>query len=411
MADNKSMMSKNRFVFVVCGGDKHIHTLHVALRYLRHFTNNPIIVVTDQLRNRIPIIHDEIIYVDTPLELNHHEASIFLKTSLHRILNPDFNYCYLDSDVIAIKGDVNRVFEHRNGPVTFASDHCTIDKFSPYAMACGCLNDKLKKQGLLEESFKEIIPNYDSDDQKLQENVRELKRLFARVYNKPLANIPFITRSLINKYVLPGRYFDLTEKFRYDKQEKTWLDDNGRVILCDILKYYKLIEKKVNLKYQRLGGRWLDEKGENVYNTKCDHLIEKVKSKFGIDISNRNWRHWSGGVFLFDKNSSEFMDTWHKYTMDAMQDPQWQTRDQGTLAATVWKYNLQDQKRLPITYNFIADYFDAQLSYSEEHGYQNGYSSTPVHPYFIHVYHEFGRKGWDIWDSIAKLDPLITSEL
>ncbi len=99
------------------------------------------------------------------------------------------------------------------------------------------------------------------------------------------------------------------------------------------------------------------------------------------------------------------MDTWHDYTMEVIKDSEWQTRDQGTLATTVWKYNLQDQKRLPITYNFIADYYDAQLSFNDKTGYRNGYSTKRVHPYFMHVYHEFGREGWDVWDSIAKLDP------
>lgn len=99
------------------------------------------------------------------------------------------------------------------------------------------------------------------------------------------------------------------------------------------------------------------------------------------------------------------MNTWHDFTMSVLNDDAWQTRDQGTLAATVWKYGLENQKRLPIEYNFIADYYDAQLSFNGQSGYKNGYSKKTIEPYFLHVYHEFGRAGWDIWESIEVRDP------
>lgn len=399
------MKSKSCFVYVVCGDDVHIDTLHFSLRYLKHFSDSEILVVTDLSRNKIDINHDSVINVDTPTNFNNHEASIFLKTGLHKILDLESNYCYLDTDVIAIRDRVDSVFNHKYGPISFASDHCAINKFSPYAMQCGCLKEKLENQNTLEGYFKDIIPNYNSQDPELLDNVRELKHLFARVYGNPLFNIPFITESLLHKYILPGRYFDLNDKFKYDKQEKTWLDSRGRIIMYDNIKYYKEVEKRGDFKYERLTGRWLDKNGDNIYNTQCDHLVQGVKQKFDIKISKRSWRHWSGGVFLFNKDSVDFMNTWHDFTMDILKDKDWQTRDQGTLAATVWKYGLENQKRLPIEYNFIADYYDAQLSFNGKTGYKNGYSKKPVHPYFLHVYHEFGREGWDIWESILAHGP------
>jgi len=44
-------MSKKIFVFIVCGEDKHIHTLNFVLPYIRHFTKNEVLVVTDLKRN------------------------------------------------------------------------------------------------------------------------------------------------------------------------------------------------------------------------------------------------------------------------------------------------------------------------------------------------------------------------
>jgi len=73
------------FVFVVCGSNKHIETLNFSLSYLRYFTTNKIYVVTDLERNEQQIGNDNIIDVSTDKELDNHQASIFLKTSLHTI--------------------------------------------------------------------------------------------------------------------------------------------------------------------------------------------------------------------------------------------------------------------------------------------------------------------------------------
>ena len=58
------------FVFVVCGAEEHIDTLHFSLRYLKHFSDSGIIVLTDSTRNAKPVVHDRIIDVKTPEEFS-----------------------------------------------------------------------------------------------------------------------------------------------------------------------------------------------------------------------------------------------------------------------------------------------------------------------------------------------------
>jgi 4-hydroxybenzoate polyprenyltransferase len=141
---SEQVRSSRRWVFVVCGGELHIDTLRTAVTHLRPLTSLEIWVVTDSSRNVHPIDQagiDGIVDVATPSEMDDHQASIWLKTSVHRRLPPG-EWCYLDSDVIAVRPGLEEVFDHRHGPVAFASDlmipdNC-VDRFSPWAMTCDC---------------------------------------------------------------------------------------------------------------------------------------------------------------------------------------------------------------------------------------------------------------------------------
>jgi glycosyltransferase involved in cell wall biosynthesis len=140
-------MSRDRaFVYAVCGKATHIKTIHRSLEYLSPRTELPIIVVTDSRRNEIPVEHANVIDVATPGNFDHHQASIFLKTSLHRILPAGPDYVYLDSDVLAVDANTDRIFEHRYGPVTFAKDvtfaEHRVGMFSPWAVNCSCPRDR-----------------------------------------------------------------------------------------------------------------------------------------------------------------------------------------------------------------------------------------------------------------------------
>jgi SAM-dependent methyltransferase/4-hydroxybenzoate polyprenyltransferase len=131
------------FVFVVCGPAEYLGALDRAVVALRAHTDRPIWLLTDSRRNeREPPAVDHVVDVATPAELDDHQASIWLKTSVHRHLPSDRAWCYLDSDVIAVDGRVDEVFRFCPGPVAFALDlpivgQC-VDRFSPWAMDCDC---------------------------------------------------------------------------------------------------------------------------------------------------------------------------------------------------------------------------------------------------------------------------------
>ncbi|MBI4645034.1 MAG: hypothetical protein HY738_00175, partial [Bacteroidia bacterium] len=204
------MSKKNVFVFVVCGKDIHINTLNFSINYLRHFTANEIIVVTDIHRNAISIEHPNILNIQTPKEFDNHQASIFLKTRLHEILPQGNNYCYLDSDVIAISHKVDEIFEYLPEPVIFASDHCRLNHFSPYAINCNCYNEQIEKQNL----FKHYFEKYNSDYSNLYQKpaTRELLAELRDIKRYPLKSIPVILKYLSVKYFPGLRYFNLNKK-------------------------------------------------------------------------------------------------------------------------------------------------------------------------------------------------------
>ena len=105
-------IKKNTFVFVVCGGRDHVETLHFSLAALKHFSQAGVVVVTDSSRNEIPVNHDTVIDIQTPEHFNHHQASIYLKTGLHKFLPTGNTYCYLDTDVIACSADADTIFAY-----------------------------------------------------------------------------------------------------------------------------------------------------------------------------------------------------------------------------------------------------------------------------------------------------------
>lgn len=125
-------------MFVVCGAREHVDTLHFSIRYLQHFSKNEIVVVTDSSRNEVPVICENMVDVKTPENFTNHQASIYLKTGLHKFLPKGFLYCYLDTDVIAFNEECDDVFNHKKGAITFAADDCRLPAFSPNAVKCDC---------------------------------------------------------------------------------------------------------------------------------------------------------------------------------------------------------------------------------------------------------------------------------
>jgi len=263
-------MPDNVFVYVVCGSRKHIDTLHRSIKWLEWNANSDIMVVTDIYRNEIPVKHRHVIHVETPAHFNHHQASIYLKTSLHRHVPQNYEkYCYLDSDVLAINNGADQVFSLFTPPVTFAPDlpvaENNVSRFSPWAVNCPC----------------------------------------------------------------------------------TGLHDTAS----------------------------------------CGHLVAAIQQKFGLQVAS-DWVHWNGGVFVFNPHhSADFMERWHQNTMQILEEPYWQTRDQGTLIVTVWQNGLQNHPVLPQKFNFIADLNNAFLCFLPDEGYALHPDLPKINPVFLHLFH------------------------
>jgi hypothetical protein len=337
----------NAFVFAVCGSSKFTKELSYSLCALRRVSDSRIIVVTDSTRNEQRIDWDDIVDVATPEEFDNHQASIHLKTSLHRLLPTGRRYCYLDADIVALRPEVDDVFRQQFGPVTFADDHNGFSEFSPYALHCGCLERHPKDRAALDSMLAAIAA---------QSRSSRFKRLLTR--------IPYVDHE--SKHVL--------------KRRARWT-------------------------YDPLSQRWTSPEGHEVHHTpRCNHLVERIRRQFGIHVEDAAWQHWNGGVFVFDTSSHRFLDAWHRKTMAIFTDPAWRTRDQGTLAATVWEFGLQDSRVLRKEFNFIVDYFQyGRLAISSD-GSQiaDDTSSVSTAPALIHVINHFGDKTWDIWNWIDK---------
>jgi hypothetical protein len=129
------------FVFAVTGA-AHVQAVELALPYLRQFSTHEIVVV--QARSTKRAAHEAVIEVVPPEVLDDHQASLWVKTRLGRVLAENGwggrVFAYSDSDVIALSPGVNAIFDAPRAPVAFASDHASIDMFSHWAVRCGCLS-------------------------------------------------------------------------------------------------------------------------------------------------------------------------------------------------------------------------------------------------------------------------------
>ncbi len=385
--------SKNKFVFVTCGGREHIETLHFSLAALKAFSEVEIIVVTDAKRNEIPAIHSNIINIDTPVEYTHHQASIYLKTGLHRFLPKGFSYCYLDTDVIALSSEVNSIFEEQKKPVAFGEDHCSLSQFSPHAVNCNCaqqnagerdeLNDLLQKYGGVKPVMDPLLLQ---QQRKLQQTLEVIKRN------------PFRLLSLVLRYSVSGYIFQLDSSYSYNKQESVWVNQNGKTVMYETpVNVIAKIEKNSAWRWNRISRRWVSPQGNDPSLLQCNHLKDAISDKFKIDVGAK-WQHWNGGVFLFDDSAHGFMEKWHQNTLEILKDPYWKTRDQGTLIATAWQLNMQHVPTLSKKFHFIAYFYNPALMLAEQTGeISSDALKTHYKPAFIHVFEHFGNADWDIW--------------
>lgn len=127
---------KRGFVLLACG-ERHAERANIALSYLKRATRHDIVVV--KARCFTPIECDQIVDCVPPAHFTDVQASVALKTNLHRILGADdYTWCYLDTDVIAVRAEVDRIFDFHRAVITFAKDHVDIDSLSKHVVRCGC---------------------------------------------------------------------------------------------------------------------------------------------------------------------------------------------------------------------------------------------------------------------------------
>jgi hypothetical protein len=394
--------SKNVFVFVVCGSQEHINALHYSLRALKQVSKNDIAVVTDPARNEIPVIHTKVIEVKTPPALNHHQASIFLKTALHKFLPAGNNYCYLDTDVIALDNQVDEIFQHFYPPITFAPDHCVMDKFSPSAIKCNCIEQYSKWVTELRGLFKK----YKHLTRQSEDEIKKQKLLddFEKIKTNKL-NYAFIT---LQFWLSPFK-FKLNDDAILHKRKQVWLDANENAILYEKEdNAIAVIESTTDFRCDKVNRHLWTIYGHNVFDCRCNHLQEQIDKTFHIEVTDAKWHHWNGGVFLFNKQSHSFLNEWHDKTMAIFENKNWKTRDQGTLIATVWKNHLQNHPTLPMMFNLIADYNHLTMIHKGNLVFDLNEKQKDVKPHFIHVYHHWADKNWEVWQEVERKTGIVT---
>lgn len=388
---------KNVFVFVVCGSVEHTDALHFSLKALRKFSDAEIIVITDTSRNETTVEHDTVIDVKTPAHYTHHQASIYLKTGIHRYVPKGNLYCYLDTDVVALDEKVNEVFTYHTPPIIFAKDHCLMDRFSPSAIHCNCKREFDE----WEAELKELFLRY-KDLSRIPEDKEKKERLLKKFDELKKHKLYYIFLSF--RFWLAQKTFCLDDDTFYDKENFVWHDKNYRPIIYekDVGGAIEAIEKTTPYRCNRENTRIWTRNGKNVFDCRCNHLQEQIQKDFGIAVSEPEWQHWNGGVFLFDEQSTPFLDAWHDKTIRTFDLPEWKTRDQGTLIATVWEFGLQNAPTLPVEFNLIADYAHRHIKHLGGLQFIFGENTDTVYPHFIHVYHHWGDKNWDVWNAIEQ---------
>jgi hypothetical protein len=386
------------FVFVVCGSKEHIDTLHFSLKALKRFTKYPVIVVTDSRRNEIPVIHDEVLDIETPSTFNHHQASIWLKTSLHRILPSGTLYCYLDSDVIALNSECDNVFDFFVSPVTFAPDHTTASYFSPYAVNCDCSGAFQKDKKEFEQAISAVVNNKQYPPDFENPLTRELFRLMKMISANYLKLFSLFLKMIASFFI--GK-IKIAENTFINIRKKQWQNKDGSLTFPILLAYRKKLKQLYQYRFNFGQRTWIKPDGKPLSQNRCTHLHDAIKNKFGYTLEN-DWQHWNGGVFLFNNQSHNFMDIWHQYTMQIFEDSYWKIRDQGALIATVLHFQLTNHPTLPKTFNFIADFYKTEIrpKESNEPVFYDG--NEVLKPAFIHIYHQWGNTRWDVWNTVEK---------
>lgn len=497
-------MAQQKYVLVVCGDDWYIEQLNFSIKLLQKFTSKDIIVVTDTARNKVAINHSKVLDIRTDERYDHHEASIYLKTSLHQQLEPGPTYCYLDTDVVAVREGVDSIFGHRKGVINFAPDVTRLRRFSNYAVNCKCLEKNQQKLEYLNGFIAKWDTNRGIDDkdmyqkyQKVQDIKQEYYETLAKLRSERVALLLLIKawednhqitdqkllddRKRLEKYLYEPEYQSFTRNpkaflekkwvlkkdyghdertniwydkegqilidkenefdnffskrgyewrpekeewakrgggiiiftfdnfisersnFSYNEPEKKWYDESGALIEDENIDFYQYILMNTGFTWDTENETWLDEEGDDILITQCNHLADAILEKFDVVITEPNWQQWNGGVFLFDEASYDFMEAWHQRTLSIFDEPYWKTRDQGTLIATTWAAGLNNMQLLPQEYNLLVDDQIKDYQYKSPFQYSYDDHETIIKPYFIHFFDHFADSNEPAWMDVEAL--------
>lgn len=434
-----------RYVLVACGAAVHTRTLRYALRQLQAFSDKEVWVVTDQRRNEEVIAHPLLIDVETPANLSHHQAAIFLKTSLHRYLDMQHLYCYLDTDVLAVRAGVDNIFDYFHEPVSFCTDHCRMPAFSPACVLNPATERLLQKQQALEALRMQFADIEVAQEQRAGIHYHRIQQIRDTFNQRRPAHAGRLSRRqngssnarlLVNKIIfhslrlmsllLPlssARRQLLFEKIHravfgtpfsfqvyarqhgYDYQARhgKWYDQQANC-LYEENSLIKAIENGSSFRWNPQLACWYDEEGNNISSPASDLLRQLIGQKFNVQVAEADWQHWNGGVFLFDHTAVAFLEQWHRWTLDIFTDPVWKTRDQGTLIACCWQFGLQNHPTLPVEFNFLADYYNPALVYKGDLCFAYKHKSSRIYrPFFLHIYHHFGNQQWPVWRDFEQI--------
>lgn len=400
------MSRKAAYVYVVCGSDAHINTLHTSLQFLKSHSACEIIVVTDLSRNKAVINHPDIIDVRTDPSFSDAQAAIYLKTSLHRHLDMDNRvYCYLDTDVLAIDKDADTIFEQPFDPIGFCPDNITFDFFSPYAVHCPCIGLAEKNKKILNDAIGMYKAEYSTwktfcnnpEGKALQTTLSVLEK-------HPYTHTATLLHYFFQKYNPLSKTIRL-KSWRQHKKDKAWYDINGNKVLYPIEDYEIFVHKKTGFEYHKTDKYWsLPGQPWDVTKPRCTHLHDAIERTFGLRITPENWQHPNGGFFLFDKRSSDFLETWHTHCMAIFKLSDWKTRDQATLGLTWREMGLNKTAYLPVEYNYIIDYFCDNVAYEPDKGFSKDGFKSCYQPIFVHVFHHFGDTTWALWNTLLSFN-------
>lgn len=393
----------NKFVFVVCGGKEHIDELNLSLKFLRHYSKNEIIVVTDLERNETPIGHKNILDIKTPSELSNHQASIYLKTGLNKFLPKGYTYCYLDGDIIGINSQVDEIFSFFKTPIVFARDHCVIREFSPHALNCECVEANSKEEDIFNGKLSELFGKINLTDRNIKKQSEELLAIFTKYRNKPLKYLLQNLSYIFKRYIIPAKSIKMGN-YTFLRRTRCWYNSDKEIILFDYPYYEKKLWGTSGIKFNKEGNFWEDKNGRKFEfkAPECEHLSKYLNKTYKLAIPD-NWKHWNGGVFIFSDDSAEFLNYWHDITIKEFDNNYTKTRDQATLAVSVWKFGLENHNYIPEEYNWITEYANNKIAWNKDKGYTRDGFNTVFHPTLLHIYHEWGNENWSIWQSVIEL--------